>query len=554
MRRRVFAILAVWMFTLAWHLRYLRYTLGSPIPSTWGVNIDWTRFSIIQHGQILDFPAYTVLSSYAGAQNYDLGSILFAATNIVAGETELVESLMLLNRIQLQGIIIFPVIFAVWYVSSARRSESRDLNRGHLLMLLSFALLPAGTTVLKTSEVWFTETIATATLLYSVILVPRLLGSTRHRIVFVIFVAFMMNLWHTWVFLYLLIVGMILFLSTIYSRGLFYQNNESKLAALLLIGVIFFLVGVHVNNLFNELVSNLSRALFYNGLPAYSSLNSSLTQGGASNALTELNIRRIVKLINFAGVFAIVAIFGALASFQIFVQKERLNPYERTIFFSLFAFPFVVVLFYSLTNLSGAVTRTQYVGIYFAIFSAALLLNTDRRRVRQLATILILIIVVTAVPATLLSGALQPLHTEQEGAAITTTGQTVAQDEYVFSEGSLGPPLQYYNQKGIAMVRAGNPNWESATQDIYFRNDSDAALAAIRSTIDNQRLPDTPESNDFYILLSGYYASEGVPYLSAVTKPTGIDPRRKFARNKQTAKVYANGQSTLFRYENKTAS
>ncbi|TKX67639.1 hypothetical protein [Halorubrum sp. GN11GM_10-3_MGM] len=553
MKRRVFAILAVWMFTLAWHLRYLRYTLGSPIPSTWGVNIDWTRFSIIQNGYISDFSAYTVLSSYAGSQNYDLGSVLLAVINIITGETELVESLMVLNRIQLQGIIIFPVIFVVWYVSSTRQSESEKLNRGHLLLIICFALFPAGTTILKTSEVWFTETFATATLLYSVILIPRLWNSTRHRVVFIIFLVFMMNLYHTWVFLYLLIVGMILFLSAVYSRRLFYQSIESKLAALLLIGVAFFLVGTYINTLFHELVSNLSRALFYSGLPAYSSLDSPVTQGGASSALTALNIRRIVKLINYAGVFAIVAIFGAWTSFQIFVQKKRLIPNEQTIFFSLFAFPFVVALFYSLTNLSGAVIRTQYVGIYFAIFSAALLLNADRSRIRQLTTVLVVVVVVTAVPATLLSGALQPIHTEQEGAAITTTGQTITQDRYIFSEGSLGPPLQYYNQKGIAIVRAGDSNWESATQNIYFEKDSDSALAAIRSTINYQRLPDTPESNNFYILLSGDYASKGVPYMSAVTKPTGIDPRQKFARNNQTVKVYGNGEVTLFRYESESS-
>lgn len=553
MRKRLFAILSVWIITLAWHLRYFRYTSGSPIPTTWGVNVDWTRFSIIQNGNISDFSAYTLQSSYAGAQNYDLGSILLAVTNIVAGETELVESLMLLNRIQLQGIIIFPVIFVVWYVASAHRSESRVLHRGHLLLILSFALFPAANIILKTSEVWFTETIATATLLYSIILIPRLLESNRHRIVFIIFAAFMMNLYHTWVFLYLLIVGMILFLSMIYSRVLFCQNIESKLAILLLIGVMFFLVGVHVNSLFYELVSNLSKPLVDSNLIAYSSFDSSLIQGGASTALTELNVRRILNLINYAGVFAIVAVFGAWASFQMFVQKERLTTNERTIFFSLFAFPFVVFLFYSLTNLTGAVARTQYVGIYFSIFSAALLLHADKRRVRQLTTVLIVIVVVTAVPTTLLSGALQPHHTEQEEAAIVTTGQTVSQDEYVFSEASLGPPLMYYDQKGIVTVRTEHPDWESATRAIYFRNDSDAALTAIRSTIDYQRFSDTPESNEFYILSSSYYTSEGVPYHSTVTKPTGIDSRQKFARDNQTVKVYANGEVTLFRHENESA-
>lgn len=552
MKKRVFAIFSVWVFTIAWHLRYLRYTTGSPIPPGYGVNIDVSRFFIIQNGYISNFSPYTLLSSYAGGQNYDWGSTLMAVINIVTGEIELVPSLMVLNRLQLQGIILFPVIFAVWYVTSVYRGESRDLNRGHLLLVLCFALFPAANIVLKTSQVWFTETIATAALLYSVVLIPRLRNSHRHRIVFAIFVVFIMNLYHTWAFLYLIIVGMIIFLSAVYSEELFYRNVESKLVTLLLIGAVFFLVGVHVNDRFYELISNLSRAFLYSD-SFYFAVDSPLIQSGVSSVLTDLNVRRILTLVNYVGVFSIVIIFGALKSFQMLIQRKHLPRHERTIFFSLFAFPFVMFMFYSLTNIGGAIGRTQYVGIYFAIFSATLLLQADRKRVRQLTAVLIVIVVMTAVPATLLSGALQPLHTEQEGAAIVTTGQTVPQDKYVFSEASLGPPLQYYEQKGAAMVTVTQPGWENATRDIYFRDDSDVALASIRSTINYQRFAGTPEPRDFYILLSGYYASEGVPYLSFATKPTGTDSRQKFMRNNRTAKVYANGEVTLFRYKDSEA-
>jgi hypothetical protein len=553
MKKRIFAIFSVWMFTIAWYLRYLRYTSGSPIPAGYGVNIDISRFFIIRNGYVSDFPAYTVVSSYAGNQNYDLGSKLLAVMNIITGETDLVASLELLNRLQLQGVFLFPVIFGVWYVSSVRYSESRGLNRGYLLLILCFALFPAGTTILKTSEPWFTETIATAMLLYSIVLVPRLRDSYRHRVVFIILAGIMMNLYHTWVFLYLLIVGMTLLLSTIYSRGLLSRTVDSKLVELLLIGVIFFLVGVYMNNRFYELISNLSVAFLYSSGGFHSAVDSSLIGSGVSNVLTGFNVRRIVKLVNYAGVFAIVVIFSTLKSFQLFIQRKQLSHYEGTIFFSLFAFPFVLFMFYSLTSLGGAVGRTQYVGIYFAIFSAALLLQADRKRIRQLTTVLIVIIVMTAVPATLLSGATQPHHTEQEGAAIVTTGHTVPQDEYVFSETSLGPPLQYYEQKGIATVTVTQPGWEDATQAIYFQNDSDAALAKIRYTINYHRSTGTPEPDNFYILLSGYYKSEGVPYFSFVTKPTRVDSRAKFMRNNRTAKVYANGEVTLFRYNDSEA-
>lgn len=95
--------------------------------------------------------------------------------------------------------------------------------------------------------------------------------------------------------------------------------------------------------------------------------------------------------------------------------------------------------------------------------------------------------------------------------------------------------------------------WENATRAINFQNDNDATLAAIRSTINHQRFAGTTNPGDFYMLLSSYYASEGVSYLNFVTKPTGIDSREKFMRNNRVAKVYANGEVTLFRYNESEA-
>lgn len=548
--------------TLAWHLRFYHNWIGSPIPGTWGVNIDWTRHHIVQTGYIGDLPRpFTDISSFAGAQNYDFASILYAVVDIVVGKTRLVSALEVLNTTQFVGLVLFPTIFVTWYLSASQRNDGLDWNWFHLFLVLGMVLFPAGTTILKTSQVWFTETIATAILLLSIFLLPRIGNSVRHRLLFILLLTLMINLYHTWVFLYILIIGTVFVFEVMVTPLTHRRSPELNLVGLALIGAVFFLVGGYVNNHFYELTDNLIGSFLplvsqpTGGSQAssqqfYSATDSSLIKTDVATVLSNPNLRRVMKLFNYAAAFSIVVIFGVLKAYQVVIRRRKLNTHERTIFYALFAFPIVMTMFYVLSNLAGVVGRTHYVGIYFVLFSAGLLLLEESDIVRKATTILVVILVLTAIPAALSSGILQPYHTKQEETAIIATGRNVPNDEYVFSDASLGPPLEYFEMQGIAILQVTHKSWTQRIRDIYYRKDPTQALRAIRSTIRESRIrEDAPRPDSFYVFMSSGPQQQGVHLLSFVTIPTGVDPRQKFNHNQKTVKIYSSGEVTLFRHE-----
>lgn len=555
MKKRVFAIVSVWTMTLAWHLRFYRTRAGSPIPSTWGVNIDWTRFHVVKTGYIGSISSpFTKISSFAGAQNYDLGSLLMASLNIVTGTTSLVGGLTFLNAVSFCGLFLLPVVFIYW-LSDVEYSPP---TMWVVWLTLLFALFPAAVTILKTTEGWYTEPVATVIILMIVAFIPRLKHSHRLFAVVGVLTFLMMNLYHTWVFLFLIIVGMIYGAGTVIpnvasvtSRDL--PTGPLNWRQLVIISLLFIFVGSYINTHFSELAINFF-SIFANEYDKfYSAAGSPLIETSASDVLTNLNLRQVAKLFNILAILGLVALYAAP---RIFTALKASNPSfwddprDRVLFSSLFAFPLIVAVFYSMGGLAMAVGRTRYIGVYFGIFCAIILLHSRRAAVRRTAALLIAVAVTTAVISAALSGLFQPWHTDEEQAAILMTGSVVSDSSYVFSDASLGPPLEYYEIRGIAILQVTHKRWEQRIRDIYYRQSPTQALRAIQATIQDSRVRgDAPRPDSFYVFMSRNPQRHGVPLLSFVTKPTGVDPRQKFNHNPKTVKIYSTGEVTLFRYE-----
>lgn len=555
MKKRVFAIVSVWTMTLAWHSRFYRTRAGSPIPSTWGVNIDWTRFHVVKTGYIGSISSpFTTISSFAGAQNYDLGSLLMASLNIVTGTTSLVEGLTFLNVASFCGLLLLPVVFLYWLSDV----EDSPPTLWVVWLTLLFTLFPTAVTILKTTEGWYTEPVATVILLMIVAFIPRMKHSPRLFVVVGILTFLIMNLYHTWVFLYLIIVGMIYgagtaipIVASVTSRDLPTVSLDWR--QLMFFILLFIFVGSYINALFSEFTINFF-SIFANEYDKfYAASGSPLIETRASDVLTDLNLRRIAKLINILSILGLVALYATPRAFTLFKTSNPSfwnDPRDRVLFSSLFAFPLIIVVFYSMGGLAIAVGRTRYIGVYFGIFCAIRLLHSRRATVRRTAALLIAVAISTAVISAALSGLAQPWHTNEEQAAIQMTESVVSDSSYVFSDSSLGPPLEYYEFRGIAIVQVTHKRWEQRMRDIYYRKGPSQAIRAIQATIQASIIrEDAPNTDSFYVFMSRDPQRNGVSMLSFVTKPTGIDPRQKFDRSTETAKIYSTGKVTLFRYK-----
>lgn len=104
MNKRSVALGAVWIFLIGWWSRFYKTWVGSPLPSTFGVHIDWTRYQLAKTGTVISDPtAHTSLVNLAGRQASDLSSWFLAIVNIVTGTQGLIEGLTLLNAVSLSG-------------------------------------------------------------------------------------------------------------------------------------------------------------------------------------------------------------------------------------------------------------------------------------------------------------------------------------------------------------------------------------------------------------------------------------------------------------------
>jgi len=554
MRKRLLFLLSIWTTTIAWYIHFYPTWSGSPIPGGFGVNIDWTRYNIVQTGYIGDGRRpWTQISGYMGSQNYDFGSILMAEVNIIAGTHNLVESLSLLNAIQITGLILIPIVFLYWYYST----NTADLKSHEIYLVLLVSFFPTITTITKSSTGWYTELFATSILLFIFALLPKSRQSKRLLGCVLILIFLMTNLYRTWIFLFLFIFGTVFTIGLLISNFSDYRTKKGlpiTTGTFLLASLIFFLSGTILKNTLPELIGNVF-GFFINTGPTRSlstgteAARSELVVASSTSELLQLNLRRTFKLINGIAAALIILLYG-VTRFRSMLRRE--NPlrgdHELILFSSLFAFPIIILVFYSYGGVGAAVTRTRYIGIYFVIFALALLFRSEGSGIRKLISVLAVLMVITAILSVAFSGYSAP-HTVEEQHAITYTGSYLNDSSYVFSSGSMGPPLGYYNIRGIAIVRPKHTNWKSRIISIYYQSNPSHAIGAIRSTInDSQISKDAPPPDEFYFVLTNRPKYQGVPLLTKRTKPTRQDPRDKFNSANRVSKIYASGNSTLFKY------
>lgn len=548
MRKKIGAIITTWLVTIAWWLRYYSTWSGSPIPSTYGANIDWTRHMIVQTGNIQYFKGFTLLTSYSGRQNDDLASFLYAMINIITGETQLVDALELLNAISLPGMILFPLIFITWWWTY--RANSIKKTTGGLVLVVIFALYPSPTTIEKTAEGFFTETYATAILLLMFLLLVIAQQSKRILAVFLGLTFISTNVYHTWVFLSLLVLGVSIAIS--YSLEQWEFGRAKSTFSLWLLPAFFatfFISGTILNNTFFEFVDNLWRAIsgINQGYEIYQVGNSPLTSTQRPSQLQSLNARQIIKLTNYVAGVGIISIFGITRLRALIYRKSGISRHDRVLFAALCSFPIIIAMFFGIGGISTAYTRTQYIGVYFIIFSSALLIQSNRQRIRRATAVLMIICIISAGVGTTMVGTLNPTHTVQQEDAIEWSGNKIPNDEYIFSETKMGTPLMHYQQKGVTLVRASSPGWEDRLRAIYYSDDPEAAREAIIETIELSKFEEAPDVDDYYIIMPEYITEEGVGMMAYSTIPTGRSPTEIFDRSQHLNRIYDSNSSTIYR-------
>lgn len=547
MRKRVFAIVIIWILLMAWWSRYYQTYVNSPIPGGWGVNIDWTRHAIAQEGRIIsETDASSVLSSYRGSQSYDWAAITLGITSVIIGGS-LDGTLRTLNAIPVVGFVIFPSLVFLLY---RRFIGDIELLSSSGVLMLSLSLFPSVRIVFKTALGWYPEPYSTALVLLTLLMVPRAQHSWKHYLVFIILTIVTLNTYHTWVFFFLLISVTVMIFEFFFRRTTEHQGRPLLgLLAAVWLSVLFYLTGTTVSGRFDELINTISSVILLRGLNEFfAAASSELIGASASQALENVGIRRVLSITNYSATFSVVALYGFIRIYRI-VRGDGSpleDASERLILFSLLAFPVIVALFYAMGGLGTAVGRTQYIGIYFAMFCVIALLAKEHGTLRTITMGLAVIMVITTVGGVALHKSTYTApHTQQEAAAIEFTGQEVPNPDPIFSDTRLGMPLLYYQQDAVISIQVTHEGWEERAEAIFY-GESNLTTEEALSTSVKMGVFAKDDSDRVFVLLSERMAESG-PSLLSYQLPPAPSVIERFEQNAEFNKVYANGDSILMR-------
>lgn len=543
MNRRSAAIGAIWIFLLAWWSRFYKIWVGSPLPSTFGVHIDWARFHLAKTGTMASGPtAYTSLVNLAGRQARDLSSWFLAIVNVVTGTEGLIEGLTLLNAVSLSGLILFPVTILAWYWS-----YPGERRYGYWLLVLALVLFPGPTMIDRTTEGWLVVTFPMFLMLLSVLIIARLNRDRRGYALLILFAGLVFTMHHTWALIYFLIVSIIV---VIYSSPLLVmsvgrtRSGKITILSTIVIFLVFFLVGTHWRPRFEELVVNL-HYLYYGGGPTLAKSQFGSEYLSRQN-LYHLNIRRILKILNHISGISIIALYIFDRLYITDIKYVVYSNQDRVLLSALAAFPLIIGIFASMGSISFIIYRTRYIGIFFVLLAAALLLQSDREFIRRGTIGLAVLMIVTAMAAAPLIGVLEPLHTDRQAESVEWAGEKIPNDKYIFTGNRLGTPLIYYDQRGVSIIRSIHSNWTERIAQVYFDDDPRATKRAIIATIQSSQIAGAPPVDGHYLIYSKAANREGIQLLSFSTKPVTHPPPRKFNRYPKYNKIYTDNATMVY--------
>lgn len=544
MNKRSAAIGAIWISLLAWWSRFYKTWAGSPLPSSFGVHIDWARFHLTKTGTVApEQTAYTSLVNLAGRQANDLSSWFLAIVNIVTGTEGLIEGLTLLNAVSLPGLILFPITILAWYWTYPGKKRS-----GYWLLIMALVLFPGPAMIERTTSGWLVVTFPMALMLLSVLIIARFNCDWRGYALLVLFAGLVFTMHHTWAIIYLLIVSAII---SLYRAPLWVMSvgktRSAKITILSMIVIfgVFFLIGTHWRPRFRELIVNL-QYLFYGEGPSLAK-----SQFGSEHlsrqSVFRLNTRRMLKILNHGAGISIIALFAFDRLYISDIKDVICSAQDRVLLSALAAFPLIMGIFAAMGPINFLIYRTRYIGIFFVLLAVTHLLQSDRKNIRRGAIGLTVLMIVTALAAAPLIGVLTPPHSDRQAESVEWAGKNIPDEKYIFTGNRIGTPLIYYDQRGVSIIRSVHTNWTERIDQIYFDDDKKATKQAIISTIHASQIADAPPVDGHYVIYSMTANREGVQLLSFSTKPVTHPLSGKLNGYTGYNKIYTDNNTVVYK-------
>lgn len=454
--KKYYYLLALIILVLFVNILFVNNNLNySPVPTRWGVAIDYGRYNILKEGNLYKDTEQNLtwqsgLVTYGDAD--ELPKILSAIINIVSGYTIFPKDLKFHQIFLWLPFIFIPIIAMYWYKYISQRKEF-DLNSFVLCGFSMFAL-PGALSVLSKGIAGAGGNSVARGLFFLVLVLLIVNFNEKKKNVYKLFVLILLFgpfylFYHTWSYYLIIYMSTVLVL-------LIFNKEERYFASLVVVGIVIFIsVSIYYNI---HLVNESARLVKY--FPEIAANLSSIFPWSVSGVEDELvgykplnNIYGYTQVLISLFLVFVVVIF----LLNVYVRKKKKYKflrYEKMLVYLVLAHVIGVGLgLFVWDGFSGVVARFFEGWVYIAILTSGCVLTLGSKRMVNITRyVLIGIICLTIASYFIQPKELDRSLTREEFIGLKFTGEKVNPNSYIFSDFRLVMPLLYYGQHGLVDI------------------------------------------------------------------------------------------------------
>ncbi|MBA7599966.1 hypothetical protein ES703_07012 [subsurface metagenome] len=416
------------------------------VPTRWGSAIDYGREHIVRTGRVFDPSIERCQTWQSNLKDYGaqeiLPKILFASTNIICGITSFPEDVDFFSFIPFAGLLLTPFSIIAIYISGAKRFNIFDSLLIFLVSIfpLSSAVTPGSTNGTPMARGLF---LVLLLLLLSSCNVTEKNTKPYKIALFMFFLFPFYSYYHTWSYYFMLVMGVILFLSLI--------TRKKQLALLAFFPLLAYAIAALYYNY---------HQLFYIPLSILTNILTNIGRhdqiGIEFHAYQSLsNVYSYIQAINVALVLSVI-LFFSIGYLVRQVLKKSVSQAETIVFFLICGLPVVGLSLFLAGGIGMFFSRFLEFGVNVFLICAAFIISQQKKKKRFeyiMTRIILLIIIVLCVFSFFNKPAqLKTNLSHEEFVGIDFIGVKSNHDAPFFSDFRIGTSLIYYDKTSIYTI------------------------------------------------------------------------------------------------------
>lgn len=458
-------------------VRYLPNAGYPPIPTGYGVYVDWGTDYILKNGYIYKVGLFqtTIFGSGINYASLDvLGKVLAVEIALFTGISDLYTRNFFYQVFPWAGTLFIPLFFVLWYKKLSSNNKVPP-NFYDMSLIFLVALFPTSNWIAQTSQGGHSGMIARGLTALLLILFVSILTKKKSNIaiVYVILLISLQLMYHTWALYHIIIVFSVIILLKMF------KNEQFQIVNILYLNVALFVAStLYFNYDFFENYVTYLTSIFES-----SSTITTVISNGSYSYVNYLN------LINNILIYFFIFLFFIYIAYMVKTKNAELQEYETILIYyciSLIPVAIFVYLWGGFTALYGRMTQ---IGVIISFLVLSYLVTKLTGKCKLILRCLIIVTITLSIFTYAYSDYDSTYWlVDQEYESNLFVGHHMPKNTFIFSDFRLVSPLLYHNDfliVGIDSQHNSLNDTSNLINSVYHGNDIKKAEECLYKRIGN---------------------------------------------------------------------